>query len=294
MSWTFPYLGETEELNESTRAEAPGDFVRLSNGYTHYELGGQKNGQPVVFVHGFSVPYFIWEPTFNFLAESGFRVLRYDLFGRGFSDRPKVLYDIDLFSNQLKELLDVLGFEQINLMGLSMGGPIASTYATRYPDRVNKLVLVDPAGAKPVTLSRLLKAVTTPGFGELALGLFGRKHMLEGIASDFYDPENVRAFADRYMVQLKYKGFMRAILSTMRSGMLDSFADVYQQLGAQGTPVALFWGKNDKTVPFEHNVDIRIAVPQAKFYAIDKCGHIPHYEKPNEFNPILLEFLNQR
>jgi pimeloyl-ACP methyl ester carboxylesterase len=292
MSWTFPYLGETEELNETTRAEAPGDFVRLSNGYTHYELGGPKNGQPVVLVHGFSVPYFIWEPTFKFLTESGFRVLRYDLFGRGFSDRPKVRYDIDLFCSQLIELLDALGFEQINLVGLSMGGPITSTFTTHYPDRVSKLVLVDPAGAKPVTLSRLLKAVTTPGFGELALGLFGRKHMLDGIASDFYDPENIKAFADKYMVQLKYKGFMRAILSTMRSGMLDSFAEVYQQLGTQGTPVALFWGKNDKTVPFEHHVDICTAIPQAKFYAIDECGHIPHYERPNEFNPILLKFLN--
>ena len=84
-------------------------------------------------MHGFSVPYFIWDPTFKFLTKSGFRVLRYDLFGRGYSDRPKLRYDIDLFCKQLRELLDTLGFEQINLMGLSMGGPITATFTARYP-----------------------------------------------------------------------------------------------------------------------------------------------------------------
>ena len=89
MPWTFPYLGETEELNDTVRANTPGSFVLLSDGYTHYELGGDENGEPVVLVHGFSVPYFIWDPTFDFLTKSGFRVLRYDLFGRGYSDRPE-------------------------------------------------------------------------------------------------------------------------------------------------------------------------------------------------------------
>jgi len=291
MPWTFPYLGETEELNDATRASAPGSFVRLSDGYTHYELGGPDTGKPIVLVHGFSVPYFIWDPTFAFLIKSGFRVLRYDLFGRGFSDRPKLRYDIDLFWVQLRELLDTLGFEQVILMGLSMGGPITATFTARYPQRVNKLVLVDPAGAGPVTLPRLLNALTTPGFGELALGLFGRGQLVKGIESDFYNPTHFKAFFEKYMVQLKYKGFMRAILSTMRNGMLNSFAETYKQVGTQQTPAALFWGVNDKTVPFAHNADIRAAIPQIQFHAIENCGHIPHYEKPDEVNPILLEFL---
>ena len=292
MPWTFPYLGETEVLNDASRTNALGSFVQLSDGYTHYELDGSENGQPVVLVHGFSVPYFIWDPTFAFLTKSGCRVLRYDLFGRGFSDRPKLRYDIDLFCKQLRELLDTLGFEQINLMGLSMGGPITTTFTARYLDRVNKLVLVDPAGARPVTISRILKAATTPGFGELAIGLFGPRQLARGIESDFYDPAHVKTFVKKYMIQTKYKGFMRAILSTMRNGMLDSFTDTYKQIGSQRIPVALFWGKNDKTVPIEHSHDIRAAIPQVEFHAIENCGHIPHYEKPDEVNPLLFKFLN--
>ncbi len=292
MPWTFPYLGETKELNDDTRATATGSFALLSDGYTHYELSGLESALTVVLAHGFSVPYFIWDPTFDFLTTSGFRVLRYDLFGRGYSDRPRARYNIDFFCKQLREILDTLGFEKVSLAGLSMGGPITATFTARFPERVERLVLVDPAGARPVTLSRMLKAATTPGFGELALGLFGRGQMVKGLESDFYDPAHVKAFVKKYMVQLKYKGFMRAILSTMRSGMLGDFSPTYRKIGELGIPTLLFWGKDDRTVPFEHNADLRAAIPQAEFHAIDNCGHIPHYEKPDEVNPILLEFLS--
>ena len=291
MPWTFPYLGEAKELNDVTRANAPGSFVLLSDGYTHYELGGLQAGQPVVLVHGFSVPYFIWDPTFEFLTKSGFRVLRYDLFGRGYSDRPRVRYDIDLFCKQLRELLATLALEHIVLIGLSMGGPITAAFTARYQETVQKLVLVDPAGARPVLFAQILKGIFTPGFGELAFGLFGSGYMAGSVKSDFYDPTHVKAFVNQYMVQMKYKGFMRAILSTVRSGMLGNFSSTYQEVGSQGTPTMLFWGRDDKTVPFTHSEDILAAIPQAEFHAFEHCGHLPHYEKPEEANPLLLEFL---
>src|SRR3972149_9257308 len=139
-----------------------GSFIQLSDGVTHYELGGPQNGQPVVLVHGFSVPYFIFDPTFEALTKAGFRVLRYDLFGRGWSDRPRAKYNISLFVKQLKDLLDALQFQQVNLIGLSMGGPIAASFTARYPERVDKLALIDPAGARPIDLSVLLKATKLP------------------------------------------------------------------------------------------------------------------------------------
>ena len=291
MPWTFPYLGETKVLTEATRQKAPGSFISLTEGCTHYELGGPQDGLPVVLVHGFSVPYFIWDPTFAFLAGSGFRVLRYDLFGRGFSDRPDIRYNIDLFCKQLRELLDTLGFEHTNLIGLSMGGPITATFTALNPGRVRKLVLIDPAGAKSITFSRLLKAATTPGFGELALGLFGSRRLARGVESHFYDPAHIKAFAAKYMVQMGYKGFMRALLSTMRNGMLGDFSVTYRKVGQAGIPALLFWGRDDKTVPFVNSDLIRKAIPQAEFHAFERCGHIPHYEKPDEANPLLLEFL---
>jgi pimeloyl-ACP methyl ester carboxylesterase len=285
---------EIKELNDETRKSAGGSFIQLSNGITHYELGGNESGEVVVLVHGFSVPYFIYDPTFEFLTQAGFRVLRYDLFGRGFSDRPHVDYNIDLFVNQLVDLLDALRFTRpINLIGLSMGGPIASTFTVRHPERVNKLTLIDPAGAKPISLTPLLKAVKMPFVAEAVLGLVGSGAFVKSIAKDFFDPNLVKHFQVQYAIQMQYKGFKRAILSTIRNGMLDSFSQAYAVLGKINKPTLLFWGRNDNTVPLEHSKVLCTVIPNINFHIIEDCGHIPHYEKPEVVNPILLEFLRQ-
>ncbi len=289
----FPYLDETQELNETSRKQADGSFIALSDGVTHYELCGPEDGSPVVLVHGFSGPYFIFDTAFEFLVTSGFRVLRYDLFGRGFSDRPRTKYNIHLFVRQLKELIDAFSFKPINLIGLSMGGPITASFISQYPDEVTKHVLIDPAGAKRVSLPPMFEALKLPIFGELAFGLFGSVGMIKGIASDMLDQEIVAHFQNQYKIQMRYEGFKRAILSTIRSGMLESFYETYAQVGKIRKPTLLFWGTKDKTVPFENSKVIMQAIPHAEFHAIENCGHIPHYEKPEIVNPILLEFLSK-
>jgi pimeloyl-ACP methyl ester carboxylesterase len=289
----FP-LFETKQLDDETRLSASGSFVKLPDGVTHYELSNPNNEQTVLFVHGFSVPYFIFDPTFDFLTQSGFRVLRYDLFGRGFSDRPRTRYNIDLFVRQLTDLLDALRFSRpVNLIGLSMGGPITATFTACHPARVRSLTLIDPAGVRPLSLSPTLKAMKLPGLAEAVFGLVGSESLLKSAAKDFFDPELVGMFLDKYKVQMQYKGFKRAILSTIRNRMLGSFIETYRHVGKSGKPVLLLWGRNDITVPLEHSEDLRAAIPNAKFNVIEKSGHIPHYEKPEEVNPILLEFLRR-
>lgn len=289
----FPYLDETKELNEQTRAELGGSYIALTDGVTHYEIGGPEGGVPVVLVHGFSVPFFIYDPTFEFLTQSGFRVLRYDLFGRGFSDRPNVRYDIHLFVKQLKDLLGALGIEKADLTGLSMGGPITASFIADYPRYARKHVLIDPAGAKPVQLPKALRAAKLPGLGELLIGLFGSARMVKSIASDIFDPALVEMFQSKYKVQMRYAGFKRAILSTLRSGMLDSFLETYKKIGALKKPTLILWGENDATTPFTDHPRILNALPHAEFHAVKDCSHIPHYEKPEIVNPLLLEFLSR-
>src|SRR5690242_4931268 len=74
---------ETSTLNDDVRKAAGGSYVKLADGVVHYQLAGLDTGRAVVLVHGFSVPYYIWDPVFDTLTRAGFRVLRYDLFGRG-------------------------------------------------------------------------------------------------------------------------------------------------------------------------------------------------------------------
>jgi len=288
---TFPYLDETKELNEAARAQAGGSFILLPDGMTHYELSGNENGRVVVLVHGFSVPYFIFDPTFDFLVRAGFRVLRYDLFGRGFSDRPRLQYDIHLFVRQLKHLLDALHLSQISLIGLSMGGPITAAFLCAHPQMVRSHVMIDPSGAQRVALPALVKAARVPLLGELALGLLGSANMVKGIAVDLFNKTLVEKFQAQYKIQMQYKGFKRAILSTMRGGMLDSFYDTYQIAGKLNKPTFIFWGRQDATIPYEHSALICRAIPHAQLHTVENCGHIPHYEKPQEVHPILLAHL---
>jgi len=283
---------EVKELNNETRSRAGGSFIQLENGFTHFELGGNPSGEVVVCVHGFSVPYFIYDPTFKFLSDSGFCVLRYDLFGRGFSDRPSTPYNIDLFVNQLTELLDALRFTHpVNLIGLSMGGPITSTFTVRHTERVNRLVLIDPAGAKPIALSPMLKVAKLPFVAEAVLSIAGSEGIIKNTAKDFFDPMLIEHFISRYRTQMQYKGFRRALLSTIRNGMLESFIHTYESLGKMDKRILLLWGRNDRTVPFENSQVLQSVLPQAEFHAIENTSHIPHYEKPDEVNPLLLEFL---
>lgn len=293
---TFPFVTETEDLTDSVRASAGGSFIQLSDGVCHYELTRPpaQHGAPIVLVHGFSVPYFIWDPTFNFLAKSGFRVLRFDLFGRGYSDRPRVRYDIPLFVRQLKDLLNALNIaEPAHLAGLSMGGIISAAFIDQHPERVKTHILVDPAGAQALALTPSLKFAKIPILPELILGLAGDEVLLKGIASDLFDPQLVEQFTARYKPQMKIKGFKRAILSSIRSGALGSFLEVYQRVGRLHKPTLLAWGRNDTTVPFTHSETLRKAIPHAQFHVVENCGHIPHYEKPEKFNPLLSEFIIQ-
>ena len=290
----FSLRPETKDLNDDNRRLTGGSFVSLSDGVTHYELSNNTRENTVVLVHGFSVPYFIFDPTFHFLSQRGFRVLRYDLFGRGFSDRPDTIYNVDLFVQQLTELLDSLRLSRpVSLIGLSMGGPIAATFTARYPYRVEKLVLIDPAGGQPIALPKIVHLLTQPWIGEAIFSLISNGHIVNTIAADFFDQKLIEEFQDRYLVQMQFKGFRRAILSTIRNKMLASFVDTYRKVGALHKPVMLIWGRHDTTIPLTQSEDICAAIPNLEFHIIENCSHIPHYEKPEETNPLLWEFLRK-
>jgi len=136
---------ENSELTPEVRQTSSGSFIETPNGFVHYELSGPKSADLVVLVHGFSVPSYLWEPTYQFLLDEGYRVLRFDLFGRGLSDRPDSDYGLNLLSEQINDLLSALKISRpIQLLGLSMGGPVVARFTHQYPQKVNALILQDP------------------------------------------------------------------------------------------------------------------------------------------------------
>ncbi len=295
MNWDFIYRGEIKNLDDAMRRTVKsGSFIKLTDGYTHFELDGNSRGQPVVLIPGFSLPYFIWDPTFHALASAGFHVLRYDLFGRGLSDRPRLNYDINLFVRQLRDLLDSLQFKKVDLISLSMGGAIASAFSVSSHQRVRRLVLIDPVGVLPMPMSLLYKAAILPGISELILGLVGTEKMIHGLASDFFDPTYIKLFRDQYSTQIQIKGFKRAILSTFRNKTVNGFPRIYEQLGKLSIPIMLFWGRDDQTLPLKQSEALLKLITPVEFDIIDNCGHIPHYERPEKVNPALINFLESK
>lgn len=289
----FPFKGETKELNEQTREFAPGKFARLPLGYTHYELEGLNEGTPVILIHGFSIPYYIWDPTFEALENAGFQVIRYDLYGRGYSDRPDVEYDLNFFVNQLASLIENLGLETpVNLVGLSMGGPISISFCERYPHLVRKLCLIDPAGV-PTTTATLGRLVLRPWIGELIFSLFGNRILISQLSEDLAEPENFPAYVEMAKIQLQFKGYKRALLSTLRNDALSDLSTLYRKVGQHTRESLLIWGVEDRLLPLELSVIIREAFSQIRFHSIEGAGHIPHYERPEVVNPILIEFLKE-
>ena len=86
---------ESLELNDTIR-QIEGDFTKTTHGYVHYEKISSGNSPYIILIHGYSSPMEIWDFQVPVLKDSGFNILRYDLFGRGFSDRPDVEYSLDL------------------------------------------------------------------------------------------------------------------------------------------------------------------------------------------------------
>jgi pimeloyl-ACP methyl ester carboxylesterase len=278
---------ERLELDDAVRKATPGQFVRLSNGFTHYELGGPATGRVVVLAAGFSVPYYVWDPTFTALTAEGLRVLRYDYYGRGFSDRPEVPYDQAFYVRQLAELLDALQIAgPIDLVGLSLGGSIVTSVAATYPERVRSLIYVDPSFRSPeaapagsaAVWSFLTAILTEPGWPDEQLG-------------DFLHPERFPDWPDRYRVQMQYRGFRRARLSELSANAAVDQRDEVALVGRHGRPVLVIWGRQDPVVPFEESAQLLDVMPRARLVTIDDSGHLPQWEQPAAFNAALLTFL---
>lgn len=242
-------------------------------------------------MHGFSTPYYIWDPTFEALAGAGFRVLCFDLFGRGFSDRPQTAYNIQLCVTQLSQLLTALEIkEPVHLVGLSYGGPVVAGFANQFSELVRSLTLINPLVTNAV-LGKF-QALNFPIVGELLMAFYVAPFVLPKSQSlDFYKPERFSDWETRYKDQMRYKGFSRAILSTFRN-VRNMFPELdYRVIGKTSLPVLGIWGEHDQTISREDMRQLESLIPQMHFHTIKNAGHIPHYEQPDLVNPIIIDFL---
>jgi len=190
-----------------------GNFAELSNGFTYYNIDNRFNENTLVFIHGFSVPSYIWEKTYNSAKEKGFKVIKLDLYGRGFSDNPDLDYTDELFANQVIELLQELQITNATFLGLSNGGRVISKLADIKPNMVEKLVYVS-ASSFNNHKNTADKNVSKDEINEFIKNRYPT--ISSGQLSDFKYPENYPLWDDKYEELLKFKGFARALISTLK------------------------------------------------------------------------------
>lgn len=276
---------ETKTMNDEARKNVAGKFIKLTKGITHYESGGADTGKVVILVHGFSVPYYIWDATYDSLVQNGFYVVRYDAFGRGYSDRPKARYDPAFYRTQLYDLITLLKLRTpVNLAGLSFGGPVVTDFAVNHPELVNKIVLVDPV----YSASKLGKSELVANY-EMALN---HERQASGQLEDVKYPDQFPGWADKYKVQMQYRGFRHALISTRKHYFGEITISNYKRLGSLHKKVLLIWGKEDVTVPFHFSDSVRKIVP-VDFFPVEDARHLPHLEKPGLVNQKIISFLKE-
>lgn len=174
----------------STTAEKT--YAQLKKGKTRYVLEGEldnKNAPLIVCVHGIGSGVYSFQTFANeVLKHGGFRILRLDLYGRGFSDSVHEPHTGELFVEQLHELLVHLNlFDKIILVGHSMGGVIAVLFTYQYPDVVEKLILLTPAGL-PWNLPLGSSFLKIPWLGKWGFSLLTSWMTIEkAIAENFFD-----------------------------------------------------------------------------------------------------------
>jgi pimeloyl-ACP methyl ester carboxylesterase len=287
----FTCKRETKPLDSEARAARGGSYVKLRDGVTHYELRGPAGAPVVVLIHGGTIPFYAWDAQVPALLKAGFRVLRYTQFGRGYSDRPDVDYDRALYQRQLEELLGALQIEgPIDLVGVSFGAAVATTFAQTYPARVAKLVLIAPVVdyAEGKTLFALAKL---PLVAEWYARVFAVRSAVARASGFFEESDADPSYARLFDEQTRFEGFERALLSFSRTDALDDYSDTYSALGDQTK--LIIWGSADPEIPRDHVDFLRRVLRNVTYVEVEGAGHGVAVEAAGEVNRRLVEFLSQ-
>lgn len=287
---------EKKILTDEERAKLDGSFINLPSGNTHYEVKGE--GELVVLTHGYATPYYIYDKIFECLVSNGYKVLRYDLLGRGYSERVNEEYNAELFARQLDDLTSALfGEEKFYLVGTSMGGIITTTFYKNHPEKVKKLILLAPAGMDTFKAPFYMKVAKCPGLGELVFYNIAGPMLLKKTTSELYyvSDEEKDYYQRSFAGPIQYKGFLKATLSSLRHTILrtDLAMIGYEKVAEDKLPMLVIWGTIDKTMPYYQIDRMKEVCPHAQFITYENSGHIFLYDQGDKTNHDILEFLRK-
>ena len=282
---------ERRALDAAARAEAPGRFVHLADGVTHYEVAGPDTGQVVLLAAPFSVPGWIWDPLFQQLGDAGFRAVRFDYYGRGWSERVDATYDQDLFVRQMAGLLDSLGVHTpVAVAGVSYGAAMVTSFADQHPERVRALIYLNPVFNNRRPLPPRERSAFAWNVYMVLKG--GTEAMAASQTGDLLHPERHPGWVERYRVQQQFTGTREAWRRTrVAVAAAPDQAEQLRRVGANGRPVLVLWGRQDPFVPFAESESVMGMLPHGTLVPVDSAAHLPQVERADVVGEAVVRFL---
>ena len=257
------------------------------------------SGPVIVLVHGITSNSSTWERVMPYLAKR-FTVIAPDLLGHGDSAKPRGDYSLGAYASGVRDLLVALGHDRATFVGHSLGGGIAMQLAYQFPERCERLVLVDSGGlGREVGL--LLRAATLPG-SELLLPLLASTRMLDGgrAVARALGRIGLRTGTDvsemaRGHASLEDREARRAFVQTLRTivepgGQRVSATD--RLYLAHHIPFLLIWGEKDTMIPVAHGRAAHREVPRSRLEVFPDAGHFPQLDEPQRFIDVLEDFMD--
>ena len=250
----------------------------------HYAEAG--DGPTVILLHGLGGNWTNWALNMGPLA-ANYHVVALDQIGFGKSDKPLINYSIGTYVDFLDQFCRQLKIERASLVGVSMGGWISAAYTIAFPQKVDRLVLVDAAGYEPpASLDRRtlygLNPSTRAGMKALSAKVFYNQSVFGS-----------EAVIDRLLAQRINAGDGYTINSIIDSlGRGEGFLD--NQVQAIKRPTLIVWGRQDGLVLLADGERFKKEIPNSTIVVFDQCGHVPLVEKAADFNAAVLKFLAAR
>jgi len=253
-------------------------------------------GPPVILVHGFSGSMWQFEYQQAPLA-TAMRVITPDLLGSGLSDKPELAYTPSQQVELFRGFMDALGIQRASLVGHSMGAGLVIGMALTYPERVDRLVLIDGFPdhvheklASP-TLKRMLDTQVPVWMVEFGNWLFGGSTVTSMLEEAIYDHRLLTPVVlERSRLNRKRAGLIPPLLTLPKNLPLweDGFAKRFAEIRH---PTLILWGAEDRLFPPAVGQALHAAIAGSTLSLIPEAGHIPQWERPDVANPILLKFL---
>jgi len=294
----MPFLrGRSVPLVRPTRIDwntsLPPKTAQVNDHIIFYTVKGK--GKPIVLIHGYGAGMWVWEKQMEVISQH-YRVYAVDVIGHGFSDRPKIPYTPEAYIYFLRDLMDGVGIEKATLIGNSMGGGIAWATAILFPERVERLVLIDCVPpdvlrrVKNKSLRTLIGIRNIPFLPYLVISARSKSSMRWALKECVSDVNLITPEVVKRQYQLsKIKGTTWVLYSTLKHAeealkLRDQFSRIHQ-------PALFIWGEQDIIFPLDVGETLHRAITSSKFQLIEKSGHIPMWESPDQVNQAILDFL---